>query len=76
MVSLSKILTTILVIVAIWYGFRWLKRLAERERPRPRPRGGPPKDIRPIEDLIACGVCGDYAPSGAAACGRADCPRR
>ena len=74
--SFSKILLTVLIAFAVWYGFRWLSRLAQQEQAKPLRRPREPKGIGPVEDLIACSLCGDYAPSGAAPCGRADCPRR
>ena len=29
----------------------------------------------PVEDMVACSVCGDFVARNAARCGRIDCPR-
>lgn len=79
---MAKILFTIVVIVAVWYGFKWVGRLqakgtesknrkaAGRRTDRSSPAGG-----EPIEDMVECSICGDFvAARGAVHCGRADCP--
>ena len=78
--SLSKLLFTVLVIGAVWYGFRWIGRL--RHRPGAGGRVGkagaaPSEAPRPVEaqDMVPCPVCGDYVAAGVAVdCQRADCP--
>ncbi len=76
--SLAKILLTALVIAGVWVAARKLGRLADRaDRPDvPRRRPGAPRETAPdVEDMVRCGVCGDYVAARAArACGRADCP--
>jgi hypothetical protein len=89
--SLSKILLTAGVALAVWYGFRVLGRLADRKsagRGAPRDSGaaGSGAADRPgpdrasgsdIEDLRPCAVCGTFVAAGrAVACGRSDCPHR
>lgn len=81
--SLPKLLFTILVIAAVWYGFKMLSRWQERRenadsaerapaRRRRRRRETPPPEA---EDMVACALCGTYvAARGARSCGRADCP--
>ena len=82
--SLSKLLFTVLVIGAVWYGFKWIGRL--RHRPgaggRVGTAGAPtPEAPQPLEaqDMVRCPVCGDFVLAGAAGaavkCARADCPR-
>jgi hypothetical protein len=71
MFEFPKLVVMILVLAAVWIGYRWLNGPA-RELPRRRP---PPHRAIPAEDLAACGVCGAYVAAQAPRCGRADCPR-
>ena len=61
--SLSKLLFTIFVVIAIWKGFAYVGRLAqERQRAdalRRRPTGRPQTSNRTI-DLVECPRCGAY----------------
>ncbi len=73
-VGLQKLLLLIAVLTAVWYGFRWIGRLAaERkalQRQGRRAGGG-------VEDMVKCQLCGDYVPaSGVASCVKANCPSR
>jgi hypothetical protein len=80
MFDLPQLVWLILVVAAVWYGWRRLNRPPPRDLPRrPGPstrsgRRGPPPRIE-AEDLIACRVCGTYVAAGAPGCGRRDCPR-
>ena len=63
--SLSKILFTILIIVAIWKGFTLLSRLANQRQAtvKKRPAGHASQDARPPAgtiELRACPRCGAY----------------
>ena len=83
---LQKFLITAAIILAVWYGFKWVGRLQKkrREDARRQVRGGAPGDAPHdapgehqgvSEDMIACPTCGDYAAAGGAAnCGRESCP--
>ena len=67
--SISKILVTAALILAVWYGFKWLgnrqqiQKKAARERVR---RGGGASQNGPsssdIEDMVQCPDCGAYVP--------------
>lgn len=79
-ISLSKLLVLVLLVAAVWYGFRWVGRRGARARLRrdaaasaAKPAPGQPGQ----EDLTACPACGTYTAPGLAQCpeGRADCPR-
>ncbi len=80
--SLSKILLTLLVIVAVWYGWRAYNRYqALREQTRRRmaeeTRRNPNRGAAPIEaeDTVECPSCGAFvAANRRVSCGREDCP--
>ncbi|MGE0717940.1 MAG: hypothetical protein AB7P02_21010 [Alphaproteobacteria bacterium] len=77
--SLSKLLTLVAIVVAVWVAFRWIGQMAAardagdrtpRRRDAPRP---PPKEA--VEDLVACPGCGAYVPArNPRGCGRRECP--
>jgi hypothetical protein len=66
MLSFSKILFTVLVVVAAIYGYRLLTRRQEALT----------KKSEDAVDLVRCPVCGDHVSASAGPCERADCPRR
>ena len=85
--SLQKLLVLILVIAAVWYGFKYLSRLDAKRKTESklRERGGgtaarggsatPAATETDAEDMVQCPTCRAYvAARGAANCGRADCP--
>jgi uncharacterized protein len=83
--SIQKLLFTVAVIVAIWYGFKWVGRMKEvRDREREKLRrqagkeatGGASGDASgDAEEMMECPACGAFvAAQGAKSCGRDDCP--
>ncbi len=84
--SLTKILLTLFVIVAVWYGWRWfaryqaLKATRARAVPPKTSAGDSPRAARAQaraepEETIECRACGAFvAASNATSCGRKDCP--
>jgi hypothetical protein len=62
--SLSKILFTIFVVIAVWKGFALIGRLArERQQPealRRRPTSRPTAAPRGTIELVECQRCGAY----------------
>lgn len=84
--SLQKLLVLAAVILAVWYGFRFLSRVQNARQEEPRVRSGrasasPRRPWRKTperttaEDMVQCPVCQAYVPAkGTSACGRADCP--
>ncbi|MCB2052611.1 MAG: hypothetical protein KDE35_00025 [Geminicoccaceae bacterium] len=73
--SLSKLIFTVLIIVAIWRGFKlfesFKKRLAdEQEKPPAEPRVRAKAKAEPVRptgrtvDLVKCVKCGAYVPNG------------
>jgi hypothetical protein len=80
--SLPKLILLVLIIVIVWYGYRYMQRIeavrrtfrAELLRRQQAARPSPPVAA---EDLVKCATCGAYvAARGAGACGRPDCPWR
>lgn len=67
-----KLIVLILVVAAVWIGYRWVM-AQTRGLPR-RPNASKQRAIE-AEDLVACGVCGAYVAAHAPGCGRPDCPR-
>ena len=81
--SPTKILFTIAVVAAIWYGFKFLGRIQEQRdngAGKGSAKGGGSKkaakaDEQPVQEMIACPKCGDYvAADKSVSCGRDDCP--
>ena len=87
MLSFSKFLLLLLVVGAVWFGWRWFQRvdtvrreqLRRQAAPQPAPsRRDPhaePARSASAEDMEKCPECGAYvAPRSAASCGRTGCP--
>ncbi|MCW8836747.1 MAG: hypothetical protein OQJ99_10350 [Rhodospirillales bacterium] len=77
----TKLLVTAAIVLAIWYGFKWIGRLQQDRKEAAKvgkraDSAASKKAAGPTtEDLIRCRVCGDYVPSErAVSCGRPDCP--
>lgn len=75
MFSVPKIIVLILIIGAVWYGFKLLNR-------RP-PSGGTSNEANQAPNqapddavaMVKCGVCGDFVSGEAATtCGKDGCP--
>lgn len=81
--SIAKLIVLVGLILAVWYGLKFLARIqslhaaAQRRRAEDR-RGNEARSSASgskIEELVKCGLCGSYVPArGASPCGRADCP--
>lgn len=86
--SLTKILFTVLAIVAVWTIFKWVRRVREVQDHLRKgtfqarhfgfgASAGPAGKHASIEaeDMKPCPACGTYVMTrGARACGRGDCP--
>ncbi|HEX9808803.1 MAG TPA: hypothetical protein VGC25_04275 [Alphaproteobacteria bacterium] len=71
--SLSKLLVLAAIVLAVWYGFKWIQRLNRGKEQRVAHKRE--ADAEGTE-LIACEGCGAYTPRTIAQCpeGRDDCP--
>jgi hypothetical protein len=77
--SLPKLIVLIGIVMAVWYGFRFLgaldraRKQAERvARQAPRQRRA---DVANVEDTVKCRMCGAYVPARQPSrCNRSDCP--
>ena len=77
--SISKLVFTVVVIAAVWYGFKMLNRVGERKQDKVGKGGASSPAAKAAdsdtEDMTACSVCGVYvAPASANNCGKAGCP--
>lgn len=88
--SVSKILLTLFVIAAVWYGWRAYNRYqairkqvreeVERAAQRGQARGQARDETRgesrvQAEDMVECSTCGAFIAAGRqTSCGRKDCP--
>ena len=81
MFGLSKLVVLVLLILAVWYAFKYAGRVEEIRRAVKKAReaaGQPGRGPAPrlqAEDMVKCRSCGTYvAVRGAGKCGRQDCP--
>ena len=77
--SLTKLLFTVAIVLAVWYGFKFVGRLEQARKNSARldaaPKGGGMAATGATTELERCAACGAYvAAESAAACGRDDCP--
>lgn len=87
-ISLGKLLVLIAILVAVWYGFKYIGRLQEiergerphgkrtmSERMRKATRGKGQKSDKVVEDTEQCPVCKTYVAVGAPHdCKKDKCP--
>ena len=77
--SLPKLILLIVIIYAVWRGFRFLgavEKVRQRSDSTPRPAQEKRRaDVANVEDTLKCRVCGAYVPARQPGrCNRADCP--
>lgn len=75
----SKFLLTVAVVAIIWFGFKYLQRIAELRAGRPSPPNAPrppsaPNQSQTTQDLALCPRCATYRAPNQGPCGRKDCP--
>jgi hypothetical protein len=76
----SKLLTLILLIAVVWFGYRYVVRVNARmqaKRKLETQESGLPRPRPNAEDMIRCPACNVYvSATKATSCGRPDCPYR
>jgi len=75
--SLTKLIVLAAIVVAVWYGFKFVGRLEKRRKRQlaAEKRQAEAEMAKDAGTMVKCRVCGAYvAASGAMDCGRSDCP--
>jgi len=79
--SVNKLLVLIVIVMAVWYGFKFigeldrLRKAALRQQAQGKAKAPRAEGALQAEDMIKCRVCGTYMPStGAKSCGKPNCP--
>lgn len=77
--SVTKLLVLAAIIALIWYGFKWVGRMNQRQADGRIARGDGGRNDKAVpgeaEDMAKCAICGTFVPiKGAADCGRDGCP--
>lgn len=79
--SLTKLIFTVVIVFAVWQGFKYFTRLSEQRDNRGKTSGSTPKSAAQsasadVEDMVQCSVCDAYTARGSKSCGKAGCPFR
>jgi len=61
--SLPKLILTIVVVVGVWYVFKWLGRGDAMSDDEVEDKGGAKAATKSV-DLVKCPTCGTYLPAG------------
>lgn len=70
-----KFFVFIMILVAAWYGMRWLQQFETERRLRADRRSGKARKMMRATDTIVCSRCGTYVPADfPTACDRPGCP--
>ena len=77
--SLPKLILLLVIVYAVWRGFRFLGGADRARQQAERMTGQGQKkrraDVANVEDTVKCRVCGAYVPARQPSrCGRSDCP--
>ncbi len=72
--GIGKLLVLALIVLAVWYGFKWIGRGAGAAKDAGD--SGAAQARLGTQDLVPCAACGTYVPASPATCpsGRNDCP--
>jgi uncharacterized protein len=79
--SIGKVVVLITIVLAVWYGFKFIGQLDRQRKEMARRQTGGARSSRgrtasDVEEMIRCRTCGTYIPaSGGTSCGKAGCPR-
>ncbi len=73
--SLGKLIVLVAIVVAVWYGFRFLGRLERQRKRRLRRQARAERERGGIGRMVRCPVCGAYVAADiSGSCGKVDCP--
>lgn len=80
----AKFLLTVAVVALIWFGFKYVQRVAELRARREASARRAPADGRPrfepvdngasVQDLVKCPRCGTFRSPKLGPCGQPNCP--
>ena len=70
-----KLVVLIAIVVAVWYGFKFVTRLDKQRKARLKAARKADSEQEQVGQMVKCAVCDTYVAQGAASnCGREDCP--
>ena len=70
-----KLIVLIAIVVAVWYGFKFVTRLDKQRKARLKAAREADSEQEQVGQMVKCAVCDTYVAQGAASnCGREDCP--
>ena len=74
--SLGKLLVTVVAVLVVWYGFKYMTRLGGARAAKVAAKEASTSSKRvEAEDLVECRVCGSFVASATAGdCGQGGCP--
>lgn len=76
--GVSKILVLIVIIAAVWYGFKFFTRrnqIGGQRKQTEFDSGSKKTTNQPAQDMESCSICGTFVPNASAKnCGRDSCP--
>ena len=74
--SFTKLIVLAAVIVAVWYGFKFIGRLDKRRKEQLASSRKPTSsEMKDAGDMVKCPKCDAYVPDRSAMnCGRRSCP--
>jgi len=71
----TKIIFTIIVVIAVWQGFKIFARLQDQREKRAKMDQKPSaQDTAGVEDMVQCSKCDAYVARGSKSCGKDGCP--
>ena len=76
--SLTKLVFTIIAVVVVWQGFKWLGRMNDisvgRNDAAKKTEKNSTNAKANVEEMVKCDVCGTFVAPDVKSCGKDDCP--
>ncbi len=73
----TKIIFTIIVVIAVWQGFKIFARLQDqREKRAKMDQKSSAEASSGVEDMVQCSMCDAYVARGSKSCGKDGCPQK